>query len=216
MSAYTQCEMNKTLRSIFLTMALPFSSVLFGQESISYYQKGIEQLSQTHISGKIGYQNALDFFTQSLVHDSSNISARYWKSHCELKLGKTEDALITSNSTLALLHGEDHSLKAKFLVTSGLIEKLNGDHGKTHSHFDQAIFIYKKVLKRDRHNYEAVMNICMILCYNGEKTEALEFLESTKKDGHNADLMQESRNYIEGFDLETELNKMSVGMYQDN
>jgi tetratricopeptide (TPR) repeat protein len=201
--------MSKTLFSILLHFLILGSQTdLFGQESQNLYEKGIEQLKQTHITGNEGYKNALTFFTQSVELDSTNISARFWKSQCEIKLGKTDEALKTSNSTLELLKEKRHSLEPKFHVTSGIIEKLNGDDNKAHVHFTQAISNYKEQLNNDNNNYDAIMNISIILCYDGQKTKAIEFLESMTENERNTDLLKESKIYVENFDMENELNKI--------
>ncbi len=174
------------------------------------YEKGLEELKQNPQPGIKEYLKALEYFSESVSQDSTNISARYWKSQCEFYLGRIVDALKTSNSTIDLLKNKNHSLLPNFYVTSGIIEIINGNKIDAQTHLNEAISIYKERLRKNANDYDATGNISTMMCLNGQKSKAIEFLDSIPEDEQNGEILKEMKLYVKEFELNRELNKIKA------
>lgn len=182
-------------------------------QSHSSYEQGMLALHKLDSTGEQDYKTALLEFNEAVNQDSKHIQSRYWKSYCELRLGKLDDALKTSVLAINILNKSNSELLPYFLITAGLIEKVNNNFINSNEYFEKAKSIYENRLKSNKNDVDAIMNNATILCYMGKKDVAIEFVNSISVDEKNHALLLQIRDQIEDFDKEEILQKIKNNVW---
>ncbi len=182
-------------------------------QSHYFYEQGMLALQELDSSGEQDYQTALPKFNEAVKQDSNHVQSRYWKSYCELRLGKLDDALKTSVMAINILDKTNNELLPYFLITAGLIELVNKNTVNSNEYFEKAKSIYENRLKSNMNDIEAIMNKATVLCYMGKKDVAIEFVNSISVDKKDHALLLQIRGQIEDFDNEEILQKIKNNVW---
>ena len=171
------------------------------------YEQGMEYFKQAMLdSEKTGFNRALAYFNESIVQDSNNISAYYWKMNCQVQLSEFDSALKTSTTALNVIGLKSHSLKPNFFVAKGMIEKRKGDEKAFVNNFSKAIKIFDERLTQDPKNIDSISNKAILLCSIEGKQSALDFISSVSVEKEWENSLIEIKNYISDFDFDSYMN----------
>jgi tetratricopeptide (TPR) repeat protein len=168
----------------------------------------MQTLQQVDSAGNVDYNKALILFDNSIKLDFGNIESRYWKSQCEVNLGKLDDALQTAKITINKFEKSDNKLMPAFYITAGLIEKFNGNIVESKKYFEKAKEIYEIRIEKDKNNIDAIMNKSIVLCYMDNKEVAIKFVNSVSVDKEKESLLDQIKKQIVSFDTDAVLKKM--------
>lgn len=195
---------------VVLTSCRPNSDIA---QSHYFYDQGMLALQKLDSSGEQDYLAALAEFSKAVEQDSNHIQSRYWKSYCELRLGKLDDALKTSVMAINIPDTTNIGLLPYFLTTAGLIEEVNKNTVNSGEYYEKAKSIYENRLKSNKNDIDVIMNKAIILCYMDKKDVAIEFVNSISVDEKNHALLLQIRDQIEDFDKEEVLQKIRNNVY---
>lgn len=148
------------------------------QKSQKFYRKGVAVLGQVDSLGNQNYSKALLLFDNSIKFNEDHIEAKFWKTQCQIHLGKLDNALSTSIDAINYFKESDHILVSNFLITAGLIEGVNLNLIKSHEYFELALEVYDERINKNIDDLDAIMNKATVLCYMSRKQEAIEFINS--------------------------------------
>jgi tetratricopeptide (TPR) repeat protein len=151
------------------------------EKSLELYKKGNEVIGTADSAGNPNFSAALDFFTESVKLNPDFIDSRYMKLQCEIDLGKLDDALVTSNTTLDKF-GNNEYLIPVFYISSGLLERVKGNMDTSIKCFESALKIYERRIKKKSDDIDAILNKATLLCYLNRESEALDFINSISLD----------------------------------
>lgn len=180
-------------------------------KSLDYYNQGIKVLGQVDSIGKIDYSKALALFDESVRLNPESIESKYWKSQCEIHLGKLDEALETSESVINDLKNNRHALMPSFYVTAGLVQKINKNLDKANEYFKIANEIYSLRIEKNNKDTDGIINKALVLCYMDRRDEALAFINSIEVNDENRTMIEQIRENVTTFNSDNLLTGMNNG-----
>ena len=175
------------------------------------YDKGVELLGAVNADDQIDYLKAIEYFDKSIQSNPNHIESKYWKVHCEFKLGNFDEVLVVSKSVISNPKMKNYKMLPDFYVYAGLVEKVNGNYQESNLYFSNALDNYNSWINYNENDTQAIMNKAMVLCYMGKKNKAISFLDLISSNNKNQTEFEQIRQGIVDFDSEEFVNELVKG-----
>lgn len=185
-------------------------------KNLENYNQGLNVMKNIDNIGGVDYAKAIGFFEKSIIDNPDHIESKFWKMQCEMKLGKFDNALETSQSAINNARMANHKLIPHFYVAAGLVEIIKGDTIKSDKYFSSAIENFNSWIKSDINDTDAILNKALALCYMGKKGNAISFLDSITLNEGNKIAMEQIRKDVLTFDFVRFIDNLKGSRKDDN
>jgi len=182
------------LFSIFLFACQPKDYEIQSEKALN---RGIETLRNLNEQGEANLLKAKQYFKEASELNLENISALYWKSNLEIKLGQFNEALKTAQSAIENSHLIGHDYEAYLYMHAGISTQqlqLDGEQ-----YFNKAIHIYEDKINSNINDLDAIINKAITLCYMDQKKNAIDYLNSISLNEENQGQIDQAISDIRSF-----------------